>query len=177
MPSGSNVARRYAEGAFQLAVEEKSVDTWREEMARLDELLQDEVLVAAFKNPAVTMPRRMELARRLAPELRPQSLNFMRLLIEHHRTVLISAIRQEFERLADEAAGILHARLTTAIALDGDDRRRYQEALARRLGRDVRVTYDTDGRLLGGATIQMGDHLVDGSIRTQLLRMRQRLLE
>lgn len=177
MPSGSNVARRYAEGAFQLAVEENSVDAWREEIAKLDELLQDEVLVAAFKNPAVTMPRRMELARRLAPELRLQSLNFMRLLIEHHRTPLISAIRQEFERLADEAAGIVHARLTTAITLDADERRRYQQALARKLGHDVRVTYNTDDGLVGGATIQVGDHLVDGSIRTQLLRMRQRLLE
>lgn len=177
MPRGSNVARRYAEGAFQLAVEEKAVDAWREEMVKLDELLQDEVLVAAFKNPAVSMPRRMDLARRLAPELRPQSLNFMRLLIEHHRTPLIAAIREEFDRLADEASGIVHARMTTAIALDADDRRRYQQALARRLGRDVRLTFDTDEGLVGGATIQMGDHLVDGSIRTQLQRMRQRLLE
>jgi F-type H+-transporting ATPase subunit delta len=176
VPNSSNVARRYAAGIFQLAQEEKAIDTWRGELSKLDELLQDDVLVAAFQNPAVGASRRMELAKLLAPELRPQTENLLRLLVEHQRTRYMRQIREEFERLADEASGVVHATVTTAIDLDQDDQRRYEQHLARKLGRKVNLKFLTDPAIVGGATIQIGDHLVDGTVRTQLARLRQELL-
>jgi F-type H+-transporting ATPase subunit delta len=176
VPEASNVARRYAAGIFQLAQENKAIDSWRAELAKLDELLQDDVLVAAFQNPAVGVRRRMELAQLLKPEFRPETENLLRLLVEHYRTREIHRIREEFERLADEASGIVHATVTTAIDLDQDDRRRYEQALARRLDRKVNVKFLTDPGVVGGAAIQIADHLVDGTVRTQLARLRQELL-
>jgi F-type H+-transporting ATPase subunit delta len=176
VPESSNVARRYAAGIFQLAQEEKAIDAWRAELAKLDELLQDDVLVAAFRNPAVGVGRRMELAQLLKPELRPETENLLRLLVEHYRTREIHRIRQEFERLADEASGIVHASVATAIELDEDDRKHFEEALAKKLGRKVTVDFSTDPGIVGGAAIQIGDHLVDGTVRTQLARLRQELL-
>jgi len=170
------VARRYAAGIFQLAQEEKTIDTWRAELAKLDELLQDDVLVAAFKNPAVGVGRRMELAQLLKPEFRPETENLLRLLIEHYRTSEIHRIREEFERLADEASGIIRAAVTTAIDLDKEDRQRFEQALAEKLGRKVSVEFSIDPGIVGGASIQIGDHLVDGTVRTQLARLRQELL-
>jgi F-type H+-transporting ATPase subunit delta len=176
VPEASNVARRYAGGIFQLAQEEKAIDTWRAELAKLDEVLQDDVLVAAFANPAVGVKRRMELAKLLAPELRPETENLLRLLVEHQRTRHMHQIREAFEQLADEASGIVHATVTTAIDLDEDDHRRYEQDLARKLGRKVTVKFLTDPAIVGGAAIQIGDHLVDGTVRTQLARLRQELL-
>jgi F-type H+-transporting ATPase subunit delta len=176
VPEASNVGRRYASGIFQVAQEANTIDTWRAELTKLDELLQDDVLVAAFQNPAVGVKRRMELANLLAPELRPETENLLRLLVEHHRTRYMHEIRAAFERLADEASGIVHAAVTTAIDLDPDDRKRYEQELARKLGRKVSVTFMTDPAIVGGATIQIGDHLVDGTVRTQLARLRQELL-
>jgi F-type H+-transporting ATPase subunit delta len=171
----SNVARRYAQGAFQLAREEHDLDSWRAELARLEALLQDDVLDAAFHNPALSMQRRMELARMLAPELRPETENLLRLLVEHQRTAEVSAIRREYERLADEAAGIAEVTLTSAVDVSQADRERYERELAQRLGRQVRLHYRRDPELIGGATIQIGDRVVDGSVRTQLQRLRQAL--
>jgi F-type H+-transporting ATPase subunit delta len=176
VPESSNVARRYAAGIFQLAQEEKAIDAWRAELAKLDELLQDDVLVAAFRNPAVGVGRRMELAQLLKPELRPETENLLRLLVEHYRTSEIHRIRQEFERLADEASGIVNASVATAIELDEDDRKHFEQALAKKLGRKVTVDFSTDPGIVGGAAIQIGDHLVDGTVRTQLARLRQELL-
>ena len=176
MPEASNVARRYAAGIFQLAQEEEAIDAWRAELTKLEELLQDDVLVAAFRNPAVGISRRMELAELRKPELRPETENLLRLLVEHHRTGEIRRIRQEFERLADEASGIVHATVATAIELEADDRKRFEQALAKKLGRKVTVEFSTDPGIVGGATIQIGDHLVDGTVRTQLARLRQELL-
>ena len=170
----SNIARRYAQGIFQLA-KEPDLDSWRQELAQLEALLQDDVLRAAFANPSVTTPRRMELAQRLAPELRRETQNLLRLLIEHRRTSEMPAIRREFERMADEAAGIVNVALTTAVDLSDAEQQRYERALADRLGKKVRMEYRRDAGLVAGATIQIGDHLIDGSVRTQLDRLRQRL--
>jgi len=176
VPKTSNVARRYAAGIFQLAQEENAIGTWRTELAKLDELLQDDVLVAAFQNPSVGVMRRMELAQLLKPELRPKTENLLRLLVEHYRTREIHRIREEFERLADEASGIVHATVTTAIELDKDDRGHYEQELSRKLGRKVTLRFVTDPTIVGGAAIQIGDHLVDGTVRTHLARLRQELL-
>jgi len=171
----SNAARRYAQGVFQLAESERAIDRWRKELDQLEALLQDDVLRAAFANPSVTTPRRLELARKLAPELRPETQNLLRLLVEHRRTAEMPAIRREFERMANEAEGIVDATLTTAIDLTDDERRRYEQELAKRLDRRVRLQHHRDPGLIAGATIQFGDRLIDGSVRTQLERLRQRL--
>jgi F-type H+-transporting ATPase subunit delta len=176
VPEASNVARRYAAGILELAKEENALDSWRDELGRLDQLLHEDVLQAAFQNPAVGMQRRMELARLLAPELRPETENFLRLLVEHHRIREMGAILLEYNRLADEAAGIVHATITTAIPVEREDEARYRRALESRLERKVNVTFQTDPGMIGGAAIKIGDHLVDGSIRMQLERMRQQLL-
>jgi len=170
----SNIARRYAQGIFQLA-KEPDLDSWRQELAQLEALLQDDVLRAAFANPSVSTPRRMELAQRLAPELRQETQNLLRLLIEHRRTSEMPAIRREFERMADEAAGIVNVALTTAVDLSDAEQQRYERALADRLGKKVRMDYRHDSGLVAGATIQIADRLIDGSVRTQLDRLRQRL--
>lgn len=172
----SNVARRYAQGIFQLAQADRNLDAWRSELTQLEGLLQDDVLRAAFANPAVSTPRRMELARKLAPELRPETQNLLRLLIEHRRTSEMPAVRHEFERMADDAAGIVNVALATAIELGDADKRRYEGALAERLGKKVRMEYRHDPGLVAGATVQIGDRLIDGSVRTQLDRLRQQLV-
>lgn len=172
----SNVGRRYAQGVFQLAESQGSLDRWRRELDQLDALLREDVLRAAFANPSVTTARRVELAKTLAPELRPETQNLLRLLVEHRRTADMPAIRREFERMANEAEGIIDATLTTAVDLSDADRKRYEEELARRLNRKVRLEHRRDPALIGGATVQFGDRLIDGSVRTQLDQLRQRLV-
>lgn len=172
----ANVGRRYAQGVFALANGEQDIEGWRKQMAELDELLRDDVLRAAFANPSVTTARRLELANRLSPELRSETRNLLRLLVEHHRTTDMRDIRREFDRLADEAEGIANVTLTTAVELSNEDKQRYQKELAQRLDRRVHLEHRVDPTLIGGATIQIGDRLVDGSVAMQLNQLRQKLL-
>ncbi len=174
MPS-SPVARRYGAAAFALAREQEAVNSWRSELSRLDQLFRDEKLRVAFHNPAVSSARRLQVAERVSPELKPQTRNLLRLLVEHQRTPDVSAIREEFERLADGAAGIVHALLTTPIELSAEEQERYRAALGRKFGRAVNLRVEVDPALIGGARIQVGDHLVDGSVRTKLEQLRQAL--
>ena len=169
------IARRYAEGAFQLAQEENGLDAWREDLARLEAMLRNEKVRDAFANPSVTIARRLELAERLAPDLSQGARNLLRLLIERQRTGLIPDVRREFDRLADEAAGIVDVTLTTAVELDDQSRDGYEKALTESLGRRVRVHHAVQPALVGGATILIGDRLTDGSVLSQLGRLRQEL--
>jgi len=176
VPSGS-LARRYADAIFALAEEANDLDGWRQELTKLDELLNDEIVRAAFRSPTVSTARRLALALRLAPELRPETQNLLRLLVERRRTRAMPDIRQAFERKADEAAGIVHVTMTTAVALSEGQQEAYRQALARKLGRDVRLAAAVNPTLIGGATIQIGDHQVDGSMRARLNRLRESLLD
>jgi F-type H+-transporting ATPase subunit delta len=171
----SLAGRRYAEAAFAVARESGDYDGWRREVALLTELFGDKVLAAAFRNPAVSVARRLELARQLAPEVRPETFNLMRILIEHQRTAEMPAIREEFNRLVDAVQGIVHVLLITAVPVAANEESAYRQSLTRKIGRDVRLRVEVDPALIGGATIQVGDHLVDGSIRTRLEELRRAL--
>jgi len=65
--------------------------------------------------------------------------------------------------------------LTTAVPIAAKEQKAYRQTLAEKIGRDVRLRVQVDPALIGGATIQVGDHLVDGSIRTRLEELRRTL--
>ena len=81
----------------------------------------------------------------------------------------------EFQRLADEAAGRVRATVTTAIELDRGDRDRVQEGLAKRLNKEVRLSVVVDPRIIGGLKLQYGDRVVDASVAERLQQLRRRL--
>jgi F-type H+-transporting ATPase subunit delta len=77
--------------------------------------------------------------------------------------------------IVDRRAGIVKAKIATAVALDDGQRRSFVERLERASGRKVKATFTVDEGLIGGARVQLGDHLVDSSVRAQLNELRQQL--
>jgi F-type H+-transporting ATPase subunit delta len=101
--------------------------------------------------------------------------NFYAYLIDRRRLVDFTAIREEFERLADEASGLLTAQVVSASQLDDRRKARLQRALSQRTGREVRLEVTVDETLIGGAVAKVGDLIFDGSIRTQLEQLQASL--
>ena len=101
--------------------------------------------------------------------------NFMLYLVDQRRLVDFEAIRTEFERLADEAAGRLQADVVSASPLRDDQRERLRRALAARAGREVELAVRVDPSLIGGAIARVGGLVFDGSLRTQLAQLRDNL--
>jgi len=168
-------ARRYARAVFELARDEGQIEEWQVRLSLLRDLLLDESVDAVLTNPTIAASRRMELISAAPRELDPASTNLARLLIESGRVREIGGIVDEYERLADEAAGRVRATATTAVKLSPEEHERLVHKLSQHLGKDVRLDAVVDERIIGGMKLQFGDRLVDASVAARLQQLRRRL--
>jgi F-type H+-transporting ATPase subunit delta len=169
--------RRYARAIFELAVEEGHVDEWSRRLTVVRDLLSDPMVAAVLTNPTIAISRRMELISAAPHELDPEATNLARLLIESNRVLQVGDVAEEFESLADAAAGRVRAMVTTAVDLDAEERDLLTRQLSERLGKEVRISVAVDRRILGGLKLQYGDHLIDASLATKLQQLRRRLAD
>jgi F-type H+-transporting ATPase subunit delta len=140
-------------------------------------VLSDESVAAVLTNPTIPVGTRMELIAGSPTGLDAESINLAKLLIDSNRVREIGAIVDEYEALADVAAGRVRATVTTAIELTAHDRDRVASELSKRLGKEISLRIEVDPKILGGLKLQYGDHLVDASVATRLQQLRRRLAE
>ena len=169
--------KRYARAVFELATEEGQVEEWVHRLAAVRDLLLDPKVAAVLTNPTIPVSRRMELISGAPHQLDPEATNLARLLIEANRVTQVGSIAEEFEALADAAAGRVRATVTTAVELDQAERDKVADQLSGRLGKEVRMTVVVDKRILGGLKLQYGDHMIDASVATKLQQLRRRLAD
>ncbi len=168
-------ARRYARAVFELAQHDGDVAKWGRRLGELTDLLSDEKVASVLTNPTIDLERRMELVSAAPNEVDAEATNLAMLLIESDRVLEIAGIADEYERLADAAAGRVRATVTTAVELGPRERDRVAEELSKRLGQEVRLDVVVDPRIIGGMKLQYGDRLVDASVATKLQQLRRRL--
>lgn len=175
---GAAAARRYARALFNLASEEGRVAEVRDELATIASLLDENPAIQdlLFRPLHPANQRRGALAA-LSQRLGCSSVvqNFLQFLIDQRRLIDFPTIRAELERLADEAAGRTQAQVVAANPLAEGQLERLRQALARRSGHEVDIRVQVDPELLGGVIAKVGDLVFDGSIRTQLRRLRANL--
>jgi F-type H+-transporting ATPase subunit delta len=178
MAGKRSAALRYAKALFGLARETSAIETVRAELGRVVEAIEtvpalNDVLIHPI-HPA--SQRRAALKSLTTPlALSPLLANFLSFLIDQRRTRDLAAIRDEYERLAEEAAGRVRGELVSASALDAAQVDRIRAALARRVGRDLDLAVRVDPDLLGGLVARVGNLVFDGSLRTQLAQLRSQL--
>ena len=170
-------ARRYARAVFELATEEGQVAEWGRRVAQVSDLLSNPQVAAVLTNPTVPVNLRMELISAAPHELDPEATNLARLLIESNRVEDARGVAENYEALADAAAGRVRATVTTAVELAPDERDRLAHQLSERLGKEVRIEVVVDERILGGLKLQYGDRLIDASLATKLQQLRRRLAD
>ncbi len=168
-------AKRYARAVFEVAEADGHIEEWSKRLKRVRELFDDPRVSAVLTNPTIATEQRERLVATAPNLLDEESSNLARLLIESGRVEEAAEIEEEFQRLADDAAGRVHATVTTAIALEAGDRDRVASELSKRLDKEVRVSVVVDPRILGGMKLQYGDHVVDASVATRLEQLRRRL--
>ena len=168
-------ARRYARAVFDLARADGEVDLWARRLSQVRDLFADPAVASVLSNPAISSEQREELVSARPRVLDDEATNLARLLIESGRVAEAEGVAEEFERLADEAAGRVRATVTTAIPLDSQDRDRVERELSHRLNKEVRLTVAVDPKIIGGLKVQYGDHVVDASVASRLQQLRRRL--
>jgi F-type H+-transporting ATPase subunit delta len=169
-----SAARRYAEALLKLAEDERTVGDLRASLEKLAPVF-DRGTIAGLRDPSVPMKQRVDVLSS-ALEGEPDTVrSLLILLLESDRIALVPQITLAFGDLVDQREGIAKARITTAVAIDDAARRELVRRLERESGRRLRATFAVDPSLIGGAKVQIGDHLIDSSVHAKLIALGREL--
>jgi F-type H+-transporting ATPase subunit delta len=167
-------ARRYAEALYQIAAGENAVDDFAASLQRLAQALTGDVL-RALRNPGVPL-RARRAAIDAATDGEPKAIgSLLDLLLERERIALFPPIAVAYADLVERRAGFVKGRITTATELSKGERDELVQRLERTSGLKVRATFDVDPSLIGGAKVQVGDRLIDTSLKAQLAELQREL--
>ncbi len=167
-------AKRYAQAAFQIARDQGTIPAWRSELGDVASVLVDSQAAPVLADGRIPVDQRLAMVDR-ALDISPLARNLAKLLVQKGRSQEARAVSEAFNRMADDAEGIAHARVTTAVELTADQIAAIERQVGASLGKRVSAVGVVDPAIVGGAVVQVGDRLVDGSVRTRLQRLRREL--
>jgi len=102
--------------------------------------------------------------------------NFFAVLIDHQRIAMVEHVARQFETEMDAAMGFAEAQITSARQLTEQEKREVESRVATLTGKKVRARYAANPELLGGIMVQVGSTIFDGSVRGQLQKLREELV-
>ncbi len=173
-------APRYARAFAEVAEASKLDSAAAEQQLRdfSDTLIGSGELRELLENPSIEMSKKLTVVDAIAARMKmyPQVRNFIAVILEHHRLTELNEILTEYRDVVDAHAGAVEARVTSARPLNDKDREQIEAQIAKLAGAQVRASYAEDPSLLGGAVLEIGSTIYDGSVRSQLQQLKQKLV-
>jgi F-type H+-transporting ATPase subunit delta len=173
------LAERYAGALVDVAVEKKQADQVKQELADFAALVRESPDLQAFlANPSIARMAKHSAIEAIVTRMGASRTlrNYLFVIVDQRRAGMLIEIQEAFSRLLDARQGITQARVTSATELTAQERAELGAALAKLTGEKVLAQYTTDAALIGGSVVQIGSTIYDGSVRTQLERMRARMI-
>ena len=168
------VARVYAEALFDVAREKGKLDQIGGQLGEfVDALDGDRDLQVFFFSPYFSSAEKVEGLRRAIDGADPELVNFLELLIEKNRMTEIFRIRRQFEQLWKQENKRIDVTVTSAVELDPAVVEKIGEEIERQTGQKVELASRVDGEILGGIVLQVGNMVLDASIRSRLEKLRK----
>ena len=176
MAGRDTAPRRYAEAAFQVAMRDGTVETWRSDLDTASAVIADPKVGHALANPAVAYQTRLAaLQRALGKVVSTPAMNLIALLLRRGRIEQLPRVADQFRRLDNARQGITIATATSAVPLGPDEIQALTDRLEQMTGGPIELDLQVDPSLLGGLVVRVGDRLIDGSVRGRLERLRNQL--
>lgn len=173
------IARRYAQALYEKAVSQNNLEQVDADVVMTaDTLAGSRELVLLFRSPVVNREKKEAVVKQLfAEKTSPAFMNLLLLLLEKGREEVLGDILQAYRVLRNEQNGVVEAEARVAYAMDAAEQAALKAQLETLTGKQVHLTIRQDEKLVGGAVVRVGDVVYDGSIRTQLNALRERLLK
>lgn len=175
----TTIARPYAKAAFENAQKRKKLTEWDKTLQLFAAIVTDKRANAFLSNPTVNTEDKVSLLIGFVPELddntKSEVTNFLLLLAEYGRVVVLPEIAQLYAVYRDEYEKSVEVKVISARPLDSTQEQSLVQALSKRLNREVNLNIQVDDSLLGGAIIQAGDLVIDGSVRGKLEKLAAQL--
>jgi F-type H+-transporting ATPase subunit delta len=168
-------AKRYAQAAFEVALQRGTLDRWVEDLQLIAAVMGDASALALLSNTKVPLARRYRLLEATLTDIDPQAMNLAKLLVAKGRAGLAPQIAEAYRGLVDEHRGIAHATVVTAVPLSNAERKVVEEKLGEMTGKQVITHLEVEPDIVGGLVARIGDKVIDGSTRGKLLALRRSL--
>jgi F-type H+-transporting ATPase subunit delta len=167
-------ARVYAESLFEVARGRDRLDPIGENLAQFADALAKEREMQVFLfSPHFSSAEKADGLRRAVGGAEPEFVNFLELLIEKHRMTEVFRIRREFEELWKRERRRIDVTVTSAAELDPAVVEKIGGEIERQTGRQVELASRVDEEILGGIVLQVGNMVLDASIRSRLEKLRK----
>lgn len=175
MSSHQTLARPYARAAFELARADGLLADWSDRLRFAATVAMTPQVAPVLAHPGMALADQVRLL--LAPGDTADGAfgRFLATLAENRRLPLLAHVAAQYEQLRAESERVVKANVRTAVALEGAQLDALKAALRRRLGREVELRNDVDPSVIGGAVIDAGDVVIDGSVRGRLARLQSAL--
>jgi len=168
------VDRVYAVALFDVAKKQDRLDAIREELAQFaDALDSGRELRTFFFSPYFSSAEKIDGLKRAIDGADPEFVNFLELLIEKHRMPEIFRIRRQFDQMWKQENKRIDVTVTSAVELDPAVIEKIGEEIERQTGRKVELSSRVDDEILGGIVLQVGNMVLDASIRNRLEKLRK----
>ncbi|MBI4295512.1 MAG: ATP synthase F1 subunit delta [Chloroflexi bacterium] len=170
-------AKRYAQAAFEIALERNELDRWQADLNRIATLLDNAALVALLEDPRVSLDRKTELLAGQLRDMTPLALNLVYLLIGKGRLSLMREIAQGYQKLVDGHRGIEHAQVVTVMPLDAEEEQHLAERLGAILGKKVIIEPKVDPTIGGGVIARIDYRVLDASVTGRLQALKREMVK
>ena len=172
MAERATIARPYAKAAFEYAREAKRFAEWSRGLATVAAVAADSRVSELSRNPSLTAAELAGLVNDVAgANLDAGMQNFVRVLAENHRLLLLPEIAAQYEELRAAVENTVDVEVISAVNLSAAQSESLRQALNARLKRQVRMQNSVDSALLGGAIVRAGDLVIDGSLKGRWERL------
>lgn len=166
------LSKKYATAIFSLALEQ-----WLAALSTVQEkLANDTDLTAKLGNSGLSFAERQEALDKIIPSDSDQSIrNFLYTLLKNGDTALLGDVLVDLGQMSKGGALTEIAEVTTAVTLSTEEKENFRQKLQARYGATLEVVFNVNPAILGGAIVQVGDKLIDGSVQTRLEAMKNTL--
>jgi len=172
MSEAITTARPYAQAAFDEAQKQNALKGWSEMLLSMAEAVNHPEVQAVVTNPRVAKQQVEGLMEALlGNDASAQQRNFVRILADNQRLLVLPEIAALFEALKAEAEKTVNVVVDSAFELSAAQQDKIVSSLKKRLGREIKLVCQINKELLGGVVIRAGDKVIDGSARTRLGEM------
>lgn len=172
-----SIGQVYAQALINMAQKQNVLAEIIEDVHALQSLLAaNPQLVSFMEAPMIPDDEKIKSLKKIfegqTHELVLQTLNAM---ARRERLIYVSGFFRAFDGILEKMAGRVEVQLTTAGEMSGESLERIKTAVAKSLGKEPTLKTKTDPSLLGGLRLRIGDTLIDGSVQTQLARLKKQL--
>ena len=170
----SEAARVYAEALFDVAKAKGKLDAIRDELGQFADAVDgNRDLQVFFFSPYFSSAEKEEGIARAITGAEPELINFLELLVDKHRMPEIFRIRRELDELWKHENRRIDVTVTSAVELDPEVVAKIGQEVERQTGEEVDLSSNVDSGILGGIVLQVGNMVLDASIRSRLEKLRK----